>query len=114
MSQGQETISFEEFMKCDLRVGVVKHAERIPGTKKLLRLIVDLGELGERQLVAGLGEWYSPEDLVGKYIIVVANLAPKKFRGYVSQGMLLAAEDEKGVPVLLTVEKPVKPGAKVH
>lgn len=109
-----EVISFEEFMKCDLRVGLIKFAEKVPGTKKLLRLIVDLGELGERQLIAGLGEWYKPEDLVGKYIVVVANLAPKKFRGYVSQGMLLATEDENGVPVLLTVEKPVKPGSKIH
>ena len=111
---GSGTISIQEFMKCDLRVGVVKHAERIPGTSKLIRLIVDLGELGERQIVAGLGLWYKPEDLIGKHIIVVANLEPKKFRGYISQGMLLAAEDENGVPVLLTVERPVKPGAKVH
>ena len=107
-------ISFDEFMKIDLRVGFVKSAEKIPGTTKLIKLIVDLGELGERQLVAGLGLWYKPEDLVNKYIIVVANLAPKKFRGYVSQGMLLAAEDEKGVPILLTVEKPVKPGSRIR
>ncbi len=107
-------ISIDEFMKCDLRVGVVKSAEKIPGSTKLLKLIVDLGELGERQIIAGLALWYKPEDLVGKYIIVVANLAPKRFRGYISQGMLLAAEDENGVPVLLTVERPVKPGAKVH
>ncbi|MCD6487943.1 MAG: methionine--tRNA ligase subunit beta [Desulfurococcales archaeon] len=107
-------ISFDEFMKIDLRVGFVKSAEKIPGTTKLIKLIVDLGELGERQLVAGLGLWYKPEDLVNKYIIVVANLAPKKFRGHVSQGMLLAAEDEKGVPILLTVEKPVKPGSRIR
>ncbi len=109
-----EMISIDYFSKVDLRVGYVKHAERILGTTKLLRLIVDLGELGERQLVAGLGLWYKPEDLIGKYIIVVANLEPKKFRGYVSQGMLLAADSEDGTPVLLTVEKPVKPGSKIR
>ncbi len=109
-----EIISFEEFSRLDLRVGFVKEAERVKGSKKLLRLIVDLGSLGERQLVAGLGAWYEPEDLKGKYIIVVANLKPKRIFGLVSQGMLLAAEDESGVPVLLTVEKPVKPGARIR
>ena len=106
-------VSFEEFSRIDLRIGYVKDAERVKGSKKLLKLRVDLGELGERQLVAGLGLWYSPEDLKGKYIIVVANLKPKRIFGLVSQGMLLAAEDENGVPVLLTVEKPVPPGSKI-
>ncbi len=110
----EEYIDINEFMRIDLRVGYVKEAERIPSSNKLLRLIVDLGELGERQLVAGLGLWYKPEDLKGKYIVVVANLKPKKFRGYVSQGMLLAADDEEGIPVLLTVERPVKPGSRIH
>lgn len=107
-------ISFEEFSKIDLRVGFVKHAERIKGSKKLLRLIVDLGELGERQIIAGLGAWYEPGDLQGKYIVVVANLKPKRIFGQLSQGMLLAADDESGVPVLLTVEKPVRPGTRIR
>ncbi|HDN76060.1 MAG TPA: methionine--tRNA ligase subunit beta [Acidilobales archaeon] len=106
-------IDIEEFRKIDLRVGLVKKAERILGSRKLIRLIVDLGN-EERQLVAGLAEWYKPEDLVNKYIIVVANLKPKKFMGYESKGMLLAAgcgEGEK--PVILTVAEPVKPGTKI-
>lgn len=107
-------IGIDEFIKIDLRVGYVKEAERIPGSNKLIKLIVDLGELGERQLIAGLGLWYDPEDLRGKYIVVVANLKPKKFRGYVSQGMLLAADNKDGIPILLTVEKPVNPGSKVR
>ncbi len=107
-------ISFEEFSKIDLRVGFVKHAERVKGSKKLLRLIVDLGELGERQIIAGLGAWYEPSDLQGKYIIIVANLKPKRIFGQLSQGMLLAADDESGVPVLLTVEKPVRPGTRIR
>ncbi len=107
-------ISFEEFSRIDLRVGYVKEVERVKGSKKLLKLIVDLGELGDRQLIAGLGAWYEPEDLKGKYIIVVANLKPKRIFGLVSQGMLLAAEDENGVPVILTVEKPVPPGSKIR
>jgi len=106
-----EGISFEEFAKIDLRVGLVKSAEKIPGSDKLIKLIVDLGELGERQLVAGLGKWYKPDEFIGKYIIVVANLKPKKIFGETSQGMLLATDTD--TPVLLTVEKPVKPGSKI-
>ncbi len=107
-------VSIDEFMKIDLRVGLVKHAERVRGASRLLRLIVDLGELGERQLVAGLAKWYKPEDLVGKYIIVVANLKPRRIRGIESQGMLLAADSEDGTPVLVTVERPVKPGTRLR
>jgi len=104
-------ISIDEFQKVDLRVGLVKSAEKVPGSEKLVRLIVDLGELGERQIIAGLGKWYSPEFFQGKYIIVVANLKPKKMMGLESQGMLLATDTDP--PVIATVEKPVKPGARL-
>lgn len=114
MSEAPNTIEYSEFAKVDLRVGYVKHAERVPGSRKLIRLIVNLGELGERQILAGLAKWYAPEDLQGKYIIVVANLKPKRMMGLESQGMLLAAGcDEGETPVILTVEKPVKPGTKI-
>jgi len=106
-------IDINEFRKVDLRVGYVKSAERVPGSKKLIRLIVDLGS-ETRQILAGLAKWYKPEDFKGKYVIVVANLKPRKMLGLESQGMILAAgcsEEEK--PVLLTVEAPVKPGTKV-
>ena len=106
-----EFVSYEEFSKLDLRVGQVLSAKRIEGTQKLLLLEVDLGS-GKRQLVAGIAEQYKPEDLVGKQIVVVANLQPKKIRGYWSQGMLLAA-DVDGKPVLLVPDKPVPPGSKV-
>ncbi len=106
-------IDYSEFAKVDLRVGYVKKAEAVKGSKKLIRLEVDLGN-ETRQLVAGLALWYRPEDLEGKYIIVVANLKPKKFMGLESQGMLLAAGCAEGeTPVILTVEKPVKPGTKI-
>jgi len=106
-----EFVSYEEFSKLDLRVGQVLSAKRIEGTQKLLLLEVDLGS-EKRQLVAGIAEQYKPEDLVGKQIVVVANLQPKKIRGYWSQGMLLAA-DVDGKPVLLVPDKPVPPGSKV-
>ncbi len=105
-------ISISEFSKLDIRAGVVKLAERVPGTAKLVRLEVDLGELGVRQLVAGIADEYRPEELVGKTIIVLANLEPKKIRGVLSQGMLLAAVyDDK--PVLLTTDRQVPPGTRV-
>ncbi len=114
MSDETKYVSYEEFIKIDLRVGKVISAERVKGSKKLLRLIVDLGELGERQIIAGLGKWYEPEYFVGKNIIVVANLQPKKIFGLESQGMLLAADTLEGAPVLLTTDKPVEPGARVR
>jgi methionyl-tRNA synthetase len=104
-----EPISFETFKKVDLRAGVVKQAERIPKSKKLLRLIVDIGE--ERQIVAGIAESHAPEDLIGKQIIVVANLEPAKLMGVESRGMVLAVRDGDGLQ-LLTTEKPVTPGRR--
>jgi tRNA-binding protein len=111
---GQGLVDYEDFAKLDLRVGRVVRAERVPGSRKLLRLIVDLGG-EERQVLAGLAKWYSPEDLEGKLVIVVANLKPKRMAGYVSQGMILAApcDEKEGKPVILTVAEDVKPGAKV-
>jgi tRNA-binding protein len=106
-----EYISIEDFKRVDLRVGLVKSAERVPGSEKLIKLMVDLGELEERQLVAGLAKWYRPEDFIGKYIVVVANLKPKRLMGLESQGMLLATDTDP--PVLVVAEKPVKPGSKL-
>ncbi len=109
----REQIDYQTFAKVDLRVGYVKLAERVPNSRKLIRLVVDLGD-EERQILAGLAKWYRPEDLQGKYIIVVANLKPKCMAGLESQGMLLAAGCDPGdTPVILTVEKPVKPGTRI-
>ena len=111
MSAGEITI--EEFARLDIRIGKVVKAERIPGSRKLLRLEVDLGEGEPRQLVAGLAGFYEPDELVGMNIVVLANLKPKKIMGVESRGMLLAA-DVNGRPVLLTVEEDVPPGTKVR
>ena len=107
-----EKISFEEFKRVRLVVGKITSAERLEGTKKLLILKVDIGS-EERQLVAGIAEHYKPEELVGKNIVVVANLQPKVIRGRKSEGMLLAAVHD-GVPVLLIPEKNVPPGTPVE
>jgi methionine--tRNA ligase beta chain len=114
------TIKFEDFQKIDLRVGKILKAEKVEKSEKLLKLIVDLGNdpstdsgQGIRQLVAGIGKFYKPEDLVGKEIVVMANLEPKKIMGIESQGMLLAA-DVGGEPVILIPEKEVPPGTKIR
>jgi len=106
-----EKITIEDFMKIELKVAKVLEASEIEGADRLLKLRVDLGS-EERQLVAGIKSTYSPEELVGKHIIVVANLAPARLRGVESQGMLLAAQTESG-PVLAAFDKDVAPGARV-
>lgn len=106
-------LSFSDFRNIDLRIGKVVSAERVEGSEKLLKLKVDLGlEIGERQIVAGVGKFYETEALVGKEIVVVANLEPRSLMGLESQGMLLAADDEAG-PILLIPDKEAKPGSKV-
>jgi len=104
-------ISIDEFRKIELRVATIKSAEPHPNADKLLVLQVDLG--GEtRQICAGIRNHYSAEELVGRQIVVVANLETAKLRGLDSQGMLLAASDE-GRVIILTPEKSVQAGAKV-
>ncbi len=106
-----ERIKIDDFFKIELKVAKVLEASEIEGADRLLRLRVDLGS-ETRQLVAGIKKSYTPEELVGKHIIVVANLQPATLRGVESQGMLLAASTEDG-PVLATFDKAVAPGAKV-
>jgi len=103
----KEEITLEEFSKIDLRVATVVNAERIPKAKKVLKLEVDLGR--KRTIVAGIAENYTPEELIGKQIIIVANLKPAKLMGVVSNGMLIAAVDDSG-PTVAVLDKPVSPG----
>ncbi|MEX2673179.1 MAG: methionine--tRNA ligase subunit beta [Phycisphaeraceae bacterium] len=90
----KELIAFDDFAKLDLRVATVTACEPHPNADRLLKLQVDLGpEIGQRQICAGVRAFYEPEQLVGRQIVMVANLAPRKLRGEESQGMLLAATD---------------------
>ena len=109
------TITIEDFAKVQLKIGEIKTAERIEGATKLLKLTVDIGEETPRQILAGIAESYAPEDLPGRKIVVVANLAPRKMRGLESQGMLMAATDAEGHAILLHPADPdaVQPGAQV-
>ena len=104
-------ITLEEFNKIDLRVATVIHAETLPRAKKLLKLEIDMGE--RRTIVAGISETYSPEDLEGKQVVVVANLKPAKLMGILSNGMLLAAV-EKDSSAVATLDKKVKPGTSLN
>ena len=106
------TINIQDFSEIDLRVAEIKAVEEHPDADKLLVLKIDAGD-GEKQLVAGIKNHYSTEELVGRKIIVVNNLAPAVLRGVESQGMLLAARDGDKV-VLLTTEKDVEPGSRAQ
>jgi methionyl-tRNA synthetase len=106
-------ISIEDFAKVELRVAQVLSAEPVKGADKLLHLKVDAGEAEPRTLVAGIAEAYKPEDLIGRKIIIVANLQPRKLRGITSNGMLLAATAEGGKPVLAGFHEEIPPGARL-
>mgnify|MGYP001136893618 FL=1 len=106
-------IPFNEFMKLDMRVGKVVEAQQIAGSKNLIRMIVDFGT-EKRQSVAGLLQWYKPEELVGNKYAFILNLQRRKFMGIESQCMIFAAEDNKGNVVLIKPEKDVAVGSKIH
>ena len=106
-------IAIDDFVKIDLRVAKIVVAERIPKADKLLRLEVDLG-YEKRQILSGIAEWYTPEELLGKNIVIIANLAPRKMRGLESHGMLLAASHgENGKPILATFTEDIELGSRL-
>jgi len=115
-SADENFITIDDFLKVELRVGEIKVAERIPKADKLLRFEVDLGEEKPRQILAGLAEYYEPEKLIGRKVVVVANLKPRKMRGLESQGMICAAslEDDSGPnPALASFLEDVEIGARL-
>ncbi|MDP1710428.1 MAG: methionine--tRNA ligase [candidate division WWE3 bacterium] len=107
------TVPFSEFQKIDLRVGKVKNVEEVEGLDKLYKLTVDIGETKPRTILAGVKEYFQPYELLGKSVVVVANLEPKEMGGVVSEGMLLAAEVD-GKPTLIVPEEEVRPGTPIH
>jgi methionyl-tRNA synthetase len=117
-------IPFDDFIKLDLCVATVKHAEAHPNADRLLKVQLDDGTPEGRQVCAGIRQWYDPASIIGRQVIIVANLEARKIRGEISQGMILAASDLKPGStgsddptgrdvILLTVDKPVKPGSTV-
>ena len=104
-------MDLEQFQKMDLRIGKIVRAEKITGSRKLLKLIVDIGE-EERQIVAGLSEFYQPEEIINREVVVITNLEPRVILGIESQGMILAANSQG--PVLLKPDEEVPPGTKIR
>lgn len=107
-----EDVEFDTFTKCDLRVGTVVECEKVPKTDKLLKFLIDDG-MEKRTIVSGIAKFYKPEELVGKQVVFIANLPPRKLRGITSQGMLLSAVNADGSLTLLSTLAAVTPGAKV-
>ncbi len=105
-------ISFEEFQKLDLRIGKITEANQIPGSRNLIRIMVNFGT-EKRQAVAGLLQWYQPQDLVGKKSVFILNLQKRTVMGVESQCMVLAAEDDKGNVTVLQPEKDVAEGSRI-
>lgn len=108
-----ETITFEDFKKLDIRVGTIIACEKVEGADKLLRLEVDFGDF-KRQIVSGIAQFYTPEDLVGKQCPFILNLEPRTIRGVESQGMLMAADPGDDSAVLLYPDKKVPEGAIIR
>jgi methionyl-tRNA synthetase len=108
-----EQVTLQEFSRLDLRTGVIREAEAVAKSERLLKLQVDLGETGSRQVVAGIAEVYAPDDVIGKTVVVLCNLKPAKLMGIESQGMILAVEGENGLS-LLGLDRPVLPGRKIN
>ncbi len=109
----KEIATFDEFSKMDIRLGTILEASRVPNADKLLQLTVDTG-IDKRTIVSGIAAHYSPEEVIGKTVSVLINLAPRKIRGVESQGMILMAENEEGELSFIVPEKPFKPGSEIR
>ncbi len=109
-----EQISITDLAKVELRVGTIQDCQLIPDSQKLLKLIVDFGAMGTRQILSGIKEWYQPQDLIGKQAVFVCNLKPRKMFGLESQGTILTATDESGKPQLVTIITAVPSGTHLR
>lgn len=113
MDDQKAEIQYDDFAKLDIRIGLVVAAEMVPDTDKLIKCTVDFGDMGQRTIVSGIAQWKKPEELIGKRLPYIVNLAPRMLRGVESQGMLLAASDETGV-ALLSPERETPAGTRLH
>ena len=112
MDENKEYINIDDFAKLDLRVGLIKKAEQMEGSDKLIRCEVDFGDLGQRVIVSGIAKYKDPQDMVGNKYLYVVNLKPRKIFGEVSEGMLVALHDEKDNFSMLVPEEDINPGTK--
>lgn len=106
-------ITVDDFAKLEIKIGTIVEAEKVADADRLLKLIFDFGD-EKRQIISSIADYFSPEELVGKQLPVIVNLEPKKFRGHLSEGMILAADDGSDGIALLFPHKPVVPGSRVR
>ncbi len=112
-SPAKETIQFDDFSKIDLRIGTILEAEKVPKTKKLLKLVIDTG-IDKRTVVSGIAEDYQPEEIIGKKVAILVNLAPRKLKGIESNGMILMAENKEGKLCFISPSKDFEPGSEIR
>ncbi len=108
----KESVSYDDFMKMDLRICQVLEAEKVAKTKKLLKLKVDTG-IDQRTIISGIAEYYEPENLIGKKVLMLVNLQPKEIKGVLSQGMILMAENSNGELAIVSPDKDIINGGMV-
>jgi tRNA-binding protein len=109
----EQYITFEDFSKLHLKIGKIIHAENIPGMKKVLKVIVDIG-IDRRNVIVGAATFYKPEELISKVVVICTNLEPRKIGNIISNGMLLAADGSNGKPIFLTINEEAPIGANIH
>jgi methionyl-tRNA synthetase len=109
----KENISYDDFVKMDIRTATILEAEKVPKTKKLLKLLVDTG-IDKRTVVSGIAEFYEPENIIGQQVVILLNLAPREIKGIVSQGMILMAENNKGELCFVTTSTPGEKGNEIR
>jgi methionyl-tRNA synthetase len=108
----KDNISYDDFTKMDIRTGIILEAERVPKTKKLLKLKIDTG-IDQRTVVSGIAEFFEPENIIGQQVSILVNLAPRDIKGITSQGMILMAEDADGSLTFVQPAKSVKCGSEI-
>jgi methionyl-tRNA synthetase len=112
VNPAKDVISFDDFTKLDIRTGTILEAERVPKTKKLLKLLIDTG-IDKRTVVSGISEHYNPEEIIGKKVSILVNLAPREIKGIESHGMILMAENTKGELSFVASEKEFHNGSEI-
>src|SRR5690606_4770473 len=111
--EAKEIIDFTDFVKMDIRTGEIRAAEKVAKTKKLLKLTIDTG-LDQRTVVSGIAEFFAPEEIVGRQVAILVNLAPREIKGIVSQGMILMAEDADGRLDFVSPNTAMRPGSVIR
>jgi methionine--tRNA ligase beta chain len=112
MDKTIQEITFEDFLKVDIRVGLITEAEKVKGSKKMIKLMVTMGDIGERQVLTGLGEFLEPEEFLNKKVCFVTNVKPRRMMGLESQAVIMGTDEEQ--PKLLLAPEDAEPGTRIY